>query len=234
MNTILLIKKTAITSHLHAPVLANIHIPALLLTKKIIIGKTALAILGTTSSLFLIGNPITSQSMQNNNLSISNDTLNITQTSVNLTSTTKLNTLISAIAPGDTSNNYVDITSKGTLNLGDLFILLTASPSNSLVTSETNGLQVTINQCSLPWTKTEVCPGVMLNVMEKTPISNIISKDYTPLNITNTQNINYLQLSITLPDIKEVTQNGILPSDTVQGLSTEITWSFTGNMSFAK
>lgn len=134
------------------------------------------------------------------------------------------------MAPGDTVNRYIDITNGGTLDGSALTLGLAASPSTALTTDGTNGLKITINQCSVAWTNTGTCSGTTTsNVLASTTALALA----TPATLTPAAAsllaaaVDHLQISIALPAGTEVVTNGTLPAGTVQGLTTALTWTFT-------
>ena len=75
------------------------------------------------------------------------------------TTANRLSVDASNIAPGDTISRVVDIINNGTLDLSQLTMSTTASPSSLLDTDPANGLQMTVQSCSQPWTEGGVAPG---------------------------------------------------------------------------
>lgn len=133
---------------------------------------------------------------------------------------------ITNLAPGDTVNRYVNLTNGGTLDGASLTLATVASPSNALTTDGAAGLQVTIKECAVAWTAAGVCTPGATNVMSATSLLDLgVAKPLTVTSLLSTS-VNRLQFSINLPAGSETTINGTLPSGTVQGLTTAITWNF--------
>lgn len=137
-------------------------------------------------------------------------------------------TAITAFAPGDTVNRYIELTNGGTLN-GQLPTLqLAAAPSNALTTNATSGLQITVNSCSIQWTNTGTCGETSTVVMTTTSATTLISSAQSiTLPSVLAGAISHLKVSINLPAGNENVLNGVPPVGTVQGLTTALTWSFT-------
>ena len=134
------------------------------------------------------------------------------------------------MAPGDTVNRYIDLTNGGTLDGSTLTLGIAASPSNLLTTSGTNGLQVTINQCSIAWTSAGVCGGTTTSgALASTSALSLATAKNVALaaGSYSAAAINHLQIVLSLPAGTEVVSNGTLPSGTIQGLTTAVTWTFT-------
>jgi spore coat-associated protein N len=138
-------------------------------------------------------------------------------------------TAITTMAPTDVVNRYVDVSNSGTLDGKALTLAATDATPTKLTTDLTNGLHVTITQCTGgTWTPgTGVCSGttgalatgVALKTLSTTPSTLIAGAVAAGTAV-------HLQVSITLPDQVETTTNGVLPGTTIQGLSASITWTF--------
>ena len=73
--------------------------------------------------------------------------------------TNRLNINATTIAPGDTMQRTVDVVNTSNLALASTTLTSTASPSSLLDTDTTNGLQMVIDKCSVPWTEAGVSPA---------------------------------------------------------------------------
>ncbi len=63
------------------------------------------------------------------------------------------------LVPGDTIERAVTLSSTGDQGLGGISLTTTAKTSSKLDTDATNGLQLTIDSCSVPWTETGTSPA---------------------------------------------------------------------------
>ena len=130
------------------------------------------------------------------------------------------------MAPGDVVNRYVDLTNGGSLDGQTLTLAAVDSVGSRLSTDATQGLQVSVTDCSGSWNAaTGACTGTT-----GTPVTgSLASMATTPLslasNVTNGATLHY-RVSVTLPDQNETVTNGTLPTGTIQGLSADITWTF--------
>ena len=131
------------------------------------------------------------------------------------------------MAPGDVVNRYVDLTNGGTLDGKTLTLAAVDAVGSKLSTDATNGLQVAITECTGgTWDNTTgVCSGTA-----GTPVTgSLASMATSPLalasNIATGATLHY-QISVTLPDQDETVANGALPTNTIQGLTANITWTF--------
>ena len=138
---------------------------------------------------------------------------------------------ITAVAPGDTRNFYVNLTN-GTLPALNLTVSV-ADNGDTLLTRHTTpskGLQVTIKRCSTAWV-TGVCNDTETFVLAATAIKTLNTSSTGGITATTVTSIAAnevlrLKFIITLPDQSETTTNGVLPATPIQGLSTGITWTF--------
>ena len=140
---------------------------------------------------------------------------------------------ISAMAPGDVYNVYVQLQNTGTLaSAAGMTLGASANPSNALTNGSIagEGLSVAINQCSVAWTNaTGNCGGVETAVLASTTLSSVVSSPASLSNIASlvaSTGVAHLQFSVNLAGT-ETSTNGNLPASTIQGLSTTVTWTFT-------
>jgi spore coat-associated protein N len=154
--------------------------------------------------------------------SVQTGTLKLTQVSSTSPASGGITTTISGMAPGDTVNRYIDAASM-TLGLAD-------SASTALTTNGTAGLQVVVNACTLAWSAAGVCTGTTTAMMSTKTALLMTGTPQTlalPAGATTAASITHLQISLSLPAGSEVTINGVLPTGTVQGLTSSLVWTFT-------
>lgn len=138
---------------------------------------------------------------------------------------------IAAMAPGDVYNVYVNLNNTGTLaSAAGMTLGASASPSNALTDGSIagEGLSVTVTQCGVAWSGGS-CSGSTTTILAATPLSTFTtaqSLSNVPALAASTGALAHLQFSLTLAGA-ETSTNGVLPSPSVQGLSTTITWTFT-------
>jgi hypothetical protein len=144
-------------------------------------------------------------------------------------------TAITSMAPGDVVNRYVDLTNAGTLNSASMTIGALGSASNELTTNGTAGLQVTIKECSVAWTNVGGCSATQTTSMASASVLSLATPAAITLQPASLVSgaVIHLQISIALPAGSEVTVNGDLPVNTVQGLTNSITWTFTATQRLA-
>ena len=129
------------------------------------------AVLGAAASLAGLGTFATFTSSTSASQSIQSGTVSIT-----LGATGPANRLTigaSNVVPGDTSERADDLINNGSAsadNLSSIQLTTTASPSSLLDTDATNGLQMVIDACSVPWTEagppyTYTCSGATSSVL---------------------------------------------------------------------
>jgi spore coat-associated protein N len=107
------------------------------------------------------------------------------------------------LAAGDTVARAVDVKNTGSITIVAPTLTTNATTSSLLDTDTTNGLQMTINKCSVAWTETGgppytyTCTGTQTAVLTSVPV---IGANLTLSNITATSGSdNFLVLTLTLP-----------------------------------
>lgn len=184
------------------------------------LGGTALV----SSSVFA---SLTATASNTSGGSVTSGTLKLTQAASSVAGITGgFVTAISNVAPGDTVNRYITLTNGGTLDGNVLTLATTATPSNALTTDGTNGLQVTVKECTVAWTSGGVCSGTTTTALAATSLLALGTAKTLTMSSLAASAVNYLQFSLALPAGSEVTNNGTLPAGTVQGLTTAVTWNF--------
>lgn len=140
--------------------------------------------------------------------------------------TNRLNVSASGLAPGDTIQRSADLSNTGTLNLASITLGLSASPSSALDSDATNGLQTTIQSCSLAWIElgppyTYTCLGTTTTVLVSTPVSTLKA---TPATLSGLASLapgstDHLVVTLSLP---------ITADNTFQNKTSTLTYTFTG------
>jgi spore coat-associated protein N len=162
--------------------------------------------------------------------SVQTGTLKLTQVSSTSPASGGITTTISGMAPGDTVNRYIELTNGGTLDAASMTLGLADSASTALTTNGTAGLQVVVNACTLAWSAAGVCTGTTTAMMSTKTALLMTGTPQTlalPAGATTAASITHLQISLSLPAGSEVTINGVLPTGTVQGLTSSLVWTFT-------
>ena len=185
-----------------------------------VMGGTALV----SSSVFA---SLTATATNTSGGSVSTGTLSLTQAASGVAGITGgFTTPISAMGPGDTVNRYINLTNGGTLDAINPTLAIAATPSNALTTSATAGIQVTIKNCTVDWTAAGACTGTTTTALAATPASSLGTAAALTLPSTLAGAVSHLQISLALPAGTENVLNGVLPTGTIQGLTTAITWTF--------
>ena len=184
----------------------------------------SLLLLCLAVSLVGLGAYATFTSTVTQNQTISSGTVSIALGATGA-ATNRLDIGASNIAAGDTIQRAVNLTNNSNISLASITVTTTASPSNALTTDTTNGLQMVIDKCSQAWTEggtapayTYSCGGTSSSVVASTPVigSGVTLNNLGILTSTGTA---YLRVTLTLPSAA---------GNTLQNLSTTITYSFTG------
>jgi spore coat-associated protein N len=141
------------------------------------------------------------------------------------TAANRLTVSASGLVPGDTVQRAFQLSNTGNQNLASITLTTTASPSSLLDSDTTNGLQVVLQACSVPWTEagvapayTYTCGGATSTVLASRPVigSALALSNLTTTTAGNTDN---LLATLTFPSAA---------GNTLQGLSSTITFAFTG------
>jgi spore coat-associated protein N len=142
---------------------------------------------------------------------------------------------VSNLAPGDVVNRYVTLTQGADLAGKDLTLAVsdgTATPT-LLTTSATKGLRVTVTQCvGGDWTVTGAgsCTGTGATtsiLATNVPLSSLATTPAALASAVAAGSTVKLQLALSLPEQTETTVNGARPADSIQGLSSALTWTFS-------
>lgn len=129
------------------------------------------------------------------------------------------------IVPGDTMQRSADLSNTGNQNLASITLSTTATVSSLLDTDTTNGLQMVIDRCSVPWSEagtspafTYTCSGTTTSVLATRAIigTNLALNN---LNSVTAGALDHLRVTLTFPSIA---------GNTFQSLSSTIVYTFTG------
>jgi hypothetical protein len=126
--------------------------------------------------------------------------------------------------PGDSMTRSVNLVNDGVSPLGSVALNVTAGAPTVLTTDVTNGLQVAVKSCSVPWTQggtssaaTYTCSGTTTPVASGPAVGSFNLAGMKALTAGGTD---YLTFAISLPTTAD---------NTFQGKSSTLTLSFTGS-----
>jgi len=140
-------------------------------------------------------------------------------------STNRLTVNASGLVPGDTVQRSFDLENTGSEDLASVTFTSSASTSSLLDTDATDGLQMVVERCSVPWTEagvspafTYTCGGATTTVVASRPVigSGVALANLT---VTTAGATDHLRLTLTLP---------ATAGNTFQGLSSTVSYGFTG------
>ena len=140
---------------------------------------------------------------------------------------------VANLAPGDVVNRYVTLTQGADLDAKDLALKVTDATPTLLTTDATKGLRVTVRQCvGGDWTVTGAgagtCAGTSTSVLAtNVPLSSLATTPAALASSVAAGSTVKLQLALSLPDQTETAVNGVRPTDSIQGLSSALTWTFS-------
>jgi hypothetical protein len=136
----------------------------------------------------------------------------------------RLSVAASGLVPGDTVQRAVDLSVTGDQALSAVSLTTTASPSSLLDTDATNGLQMVVDMCSVPWSESGTAPGYTYTCSGTTSTlvasSPVIGTNLPMSGVGLTSgSTSHLRVTLTLPTSAD---------NTFQAKSSGITFSFTG------
>lgn len=141
------------------------------------------------------------------------------------------NQSITNMAPGDTVNRYISLSQGPDLDGKDITLGVADGASTLLTTSATKGLRATVTSCPAAWTPgtgAGTCSGTPSVLLAGVPLSTLSAEPVTVKAGANAAgSVLNLQISLNLPDQTETVTNGVPPTDTIQGLSSALTWTFS-------
>lgn len=196
--------------------------------------KIAIVVTATVGGTALVGSSVfaslTATAFNTSAHSVSTGTLQLTQAPSGVGG---LNagfvTAVTAVAPGDTINRFIDITNGGTLAGSAMTLKVADSAATTLTTSASAGLQVTVKECTVAYTTgSGACTGTETTVLAATPANTLLTaQSITFANAFAAGGVTRAKFIISLPTGSEVTTNGTLPGGTIQGVTSLLTWTFT-------
>lgn len=130
---------------------------------------------------------------------------------------------VSGFVPGDSMSRAVNLSNNGTSALSSLTLTDQSTATNALVTDLTNGLQLSVKTCSVPYTQngttapTYTCSGTERSLYSGPAV--VTNQALTGLNSMNAGGIDNLAFTISLPTTA---------GNTFQGLSAPLSITFTG------
>lgn len=129
----------------------------------------------------------------------------------------------SNIAPGDTIQRAVKLSNTGTIDFSNVKLTTSVAPAASSVldTDAANGLQMSIDKCSVAWTEagppyTYNCSGTTTSVLASSPVVGA-GRTLNNLSSLTTGTSDFLRVTLTLPTTAD---NGF------QNKSTTVDYSF--------
>jgi hypothetical protein len=132
----------------------------------------------------------------------------------------------SNLVPGDTIERAIDLTndgSAGTSSVGSITVTTTGS-GTALDSDASNGLQMTIDSCSVAWTEsgppyTYSCGGTTSSVLASRPVigTNVTLSNMSAVTAGSTD---HLRVTLTLPSSAD---------NSFQGLGDTLNYVFTAN-----
>jgi hypothetical protein len=141
------------------------------------------------------------------------------------TAANRLSVAASGLVAGDTVQRAVTLSNTGNQNLSAITLTTAATPTSKLDTDAVNGLQLTVDACSVPWTEagtspafTYTCSGTVTSVLAPRAVVGA-NMALAGLNSVTSAAADNLRVTVTLPAAAD---------NTFQGLSSTVNFSFTG------
>jgi spore coat-associated protein N len=182
------------------------------------------AVVGVAASIAGLGTYATFTSSTSASQTVSSGTVSITLGPAG-SATNRLTIGASNIAPGDTIQRAVDLINSGSIDLASISLTTSATTSSLLDTDATNGLQMVIDKCSVPWTEggtapayTYTCSGTTSTVLASRAVigSGLALSNLTALTHGNTD---HLRVTLTFPSTA---------GNTFQNQTSTIQYQFNG------
>lgn len=184
----------------------------------------SVAALGAAASVAGLGTFGAFTSTTSASQSVSSGTVTIALGSAG-TAANRLTVSASGLVPGDTVKRAFQLVNSGSQDLASITLTTTASPSSLLDTDTTNGLQLVIQACSTTWTEsgsspayTYTCGGSTSTVLASRAVIGS-AMTLSSLTAATAGATDYLLATLTFPSVA---------GNTLQGLASTITFSFTG------
>ena len=177
----------------------------------------SIAVLGVAAAIAGLGTFATFTSSTSASHTIASGTLSLTSGPTN-----RLGTGASLIAAGDTMQRAIDLNYAGSVDFASATLTTNASASSALDTDATDGLQLSVDKCSVAWTEsgppyTYTCGGSTSSVLASRPL---VGSNVTLSTLTLTAgSTDHLRVTVSLPS---TAGNGL------QGLSSTVGYTFTG------
>ena len=182
----------------------------------------SIAVLGAASSIAALGTFASFTSSTSASQAISSGSVSIALGATGPAN--RLTVAASGLVPGDTVQRAVDLTSASTDPLGSVSLQTSGSPSNALIT-DANGLTVKVDKCSNAWTEagtapayTYTCSGTTTSVLAAAAVGGTASLTGLAA-LSSGTSTDHLLVTLALPTAA---------TNTLQGLSTSITYAFNG------
>jgi spore coat-associated protein N len=137
----------------------------------------------------------------------------------------RLSVAAANVVPGDTIQRAVDLISTSTEGLGSVALTTTAPVTTSLLdTDATNGLQMVVEECSVPWTETGnvavnptySCAGDTSSALGMGPVIRA-GASLADLSVLTAPGTSHLRITLTLP---------VTAGNTFKTLSSVVDYSF--------
>lgn len=142
------------------------------------------------------------------------------------TANNRLNVAATGVVPGDTIQRAVTLSNTGSQNLASVTLTTAASTSSLLDTDATNGLQVQIDSCSVPWTEAGTSPALTYTCTGGTTGTVLATRAVIGsnlalgnLNTVTAGTTDYLRVTLSLPTSA---------NNSFQGLNSVVGFTFTG------
>lgn len=196
--------------------------------------KIAIVITATVGGTALVGSSVfaslTATATNSTAQSVTSASLKLTQAASGVAGLTAgFATAVTALAPGDTINRYIDLSNGGTLDGASMTLKVADANTSILTTSAAAGLAVIVKECTVAYTTlTGVCSGTESTVLTTTA-NALLSPLALPVAAADlvAGAVTRLRFVISLPASSEVTTNGALPVSTIQGVTSLLTWTIT-------
>lgn len=185
----------------------------------------SLALVGSAAGVAGLGTYGAFTSSTSASTEVSSGTVNIALGAVD-SEPNSLDLAASGLVPGDTVQRAATLSNAGNQALAGITLTSSATVSSLLNTDATHGLQLAIDNCSVPWTEAGTSPAFTYTCVGGTTTSVLAARPVTGANLalanlrsTAAGATDYLRTTLTLPSTA---------GDTFQTKTSTISLAFTG------
>ncbi|WP_247827528.1 CalY family protein [Arthrobacter antioxidans] len=146
------------------------------------------------------------------------------------TAANRLTVASAGLVPGDTTQRAATLTNAGNQNFGGVTLTTSATAPTLLTTDALNGLQVTVDACSIPWAETTIPATATTSIAYTYTCSAVTTKVLATRPILGADVVLSNLASVTTAKADNLRVTATLPStagNDFQGLTGTVNFAFT-------